>query len=69
MEIRERTDDDLDGAGGVVGTGEELFNGTYGRLRHVEQAPDGSLWILTSNCDGRGTCGADGDVIIRTAPR
>jgi glucose/arabinose dehydrogenase/putative cell wall-binding protein len=60
---------DLDGRGGVIGTGEELFNGTYGRLRHVEQAPDGSLWILTSNCDGRGTCGADGDVIIRTAPR
>ena len=60
---------DLDGRGGVVGTGEELFNGTYGRLRHVEQAPDGSLWLLTSNCDGRGTCGADGDVIIRTAPR
>ena len=60
---------DLDGRGGVIGTGEELFTGTYGRLRHVEQAPDGSLWILTSNCDGRGTCGASGDVIIRTAPR
>jgi len=60
---------DLDGAGGVIGTGEELLNGTYGRLRHVEQAPDGSLWILTSNCDGRGTCGAQGDVIVRMAPR
>jgi glucose/arabinose dehydrogenase len=60
---------DLDGAGGVIGTGEELFTGTYGRLRHVEHAPDGSLWILTSNCDGRGTCGPQGDVIIRMAPR
>ena len=59
---------DLDGNGGVVGAGEELFAGTYGRLRHVELAPDGSLWILTSNCDGRGDCG-DGDVIVRTAPR
>jgi glucose/arabinose dehydrogenase len=26
----------------------------YGRLRDVEQRPDGALYILTSNLDGRG---------------
>ena len=56
---------DLDPAsGGVLGV-EELLVGTHGRLRHVEQAPDGSLWILTSNCDGRGSCPASGDRIVR----
>ncbi|MFC4542118.1 PQQ-dependent sugar dehydrogenase [Halosolutus amylolyticus] len=30
-----------------------LFDGTYGRLRHVEPGPDGSLFLLTSNRDGR----------------
>lgn len=59
---------DLDGSGGVAGV-EELLVHQYGRLRHVTPAPDGSLWILTSNCDGRGACptGAD-DRIIRLGP-
>ncbi|MET3803902.1 glucose/arabinose dehydrogenase [Nakamurella sp. UYEF19] len=37
-----------------------LLAGTYGRLRTVEAAPDGSLWLITSNTDGRGDP-ADGD--------
>ncbi|MEA3020607.1 MAG: hypothetical protein QOI47_2131, partial [Actinomycetota bacterium] len=56
---------DLAADGTALGTGEELYTGTYGRLRHVEQAPDGSLWLLTSNQDGRGTPTADDDRIIR----
>ena len=30
-----------------------MYDGTYGRLRHVEQGPDGALYLLTSNRDGR----------------
>jgi glucose/arabinose dehydrogenase len=56
---------DLGSDGKPIGTGEELFVGTYGRLRHVEQAPDGSLWVFTTNRDGRGSPIADDDRIIR----
>ncbi len=36
-----------------------------GRVRDVEQGPDGAVWVTTSNCDGRGTCPAEKDVIVR----
>ena len=40
------------------------FHNTFGRIRTVEKAPDGSLWITTSNRDGRGSpIGADDRVI------
>ena len=59
---------DLDDSGNVAGS-EQLLVGQYGRLRHVTPAPDGSLWVLTSNCDGRGSCptGTD-DRIVRLGP-
>lgn len=49
-------------AGAVTATGSvpELA-GTYGRLRTIRQAPDGALYILTSN-------GGSADVVLRVTP-
>ena len=37
----------------------------FGRIRTVERAPDGSLWILTSNRDGRGRPRQGDDKVVR----
>jgi len=58
---------DLDEQGAVAGR-EQLLVGEAGRLRHVAQAPDGSLWVLTSNRDGRGDPSGDDDRILRLGP-
>jgi aldose sugar dehydrogenase len=38
---------------------------SLGRLREAVQGPDGALYLTTSNCDGRGSCGAEKDKIVR----
>ncbi len=58
---------DLDDSGAVVGR-EALLVGEYGRLRTVAQAPDGSLWVMTSNRDGRGDPAEADDRILRIGP-
>ncbi|OLT43167.1 glucose dehydrogenase [Saccharomonospora sp. CUA-673] len=48
-------------------TSEELLSGEYGRLRDVARTPDGQLWVLTNNTDGRGSP-ADGDDRVLRLP-
>jgi glucose/arabinose dehydrogenase len=44
---------------------QEHFNGEFGRLRDVVTGPDGNLYILTSNQDGRGRPVSGDDRMIR----
>jgi glucose/arabinose dehydrogenase len=41
---------------------EPMLVNRYGRLRAVTVAPDGSLWVLTSNRDGPGVRGENGSI-------
>ncbi|MFD4459531.1 PQQ-dependent sugar dehydrogenase [Nocardia sp. NPDC058480] len=43
----------------------EYLVGEYGRLRDIAVAPDGALWLLTNNTDGRGDPNPGDDHIIR----
>lgn len=53
-----------------LGEPKEFFKGRFGRLRKATLAPDGTLWLITSNKDGRGGWSSGGgnpkdDRIIR----
>jgi glucose/arabinose dehydrogenase len=50
-------------------TNEPMLVGRYGRLRTVAVAPDGSLWLTTSNRDqvGASSAGPEDDRILRLA--
>ena len=58
----------VDVASGKASDPEPFFVGKYGRLRTVVRAPDGNLWVTTSNRDGRGDPGSQDDRILLVRP-
>ena len=59
----------LSADGRQVVSQERLFHNAFGRLRDVLVAPDGAVYLGTSNRDGRGSPTADDDRIIRIRAR
>jgi glucose/arabinose dehydrogenase len=51
--------------GTVLGTPQALLTGEYGRLRGLVAAPDGSLWVSTSNQEDAGDPGPRRRRILR----
>lgn len=47
---------------------EALYQGEFGRLRTVVEGPDGAIYLLTSNRDGRGSPQRDDDRLLRIVP-
>lgn len=52
----------------VIST-EILLKDSFGRLRDVVQGPDGNLYVLTSNTDGRGIPTPNDDRILKIIPK
>ena len=59
---------DFDMQNNVILSHEKLFENEFGRLRDVKTGPDGYLYILTSNKDGRGFPNPNDDKILRIIP-
>lgn len=59
----------LNGKGTVVKSIESWLRNRYGRLREVIQGKDGSIYLTTSNRDGRGNPDIADDKIIRLIPK
>ncbi len=59
---------DFDLENNKVNSHEKLFQDDFGRLRDVQTGPDGYLYILTSNQDGRGFPNPGDDRILRIVP-
>ena len=53
------------GNGTVLGRPRAMLAGEFGRLRSLAAAPDGSLWVGTSNQERGGDPGPEDDRIIR----
>nr|WP_241742256.1 PQQ-dependent sugar dehydrogenase [Microbacterium yannicii] len=51
--------------GTVVDEPVAALSGEYGRLRDAVALPDGSLWLLTNNTDGRGSPRSGDDRLLR----
>ncbi len=55
-------------AGARVTCNQELWRGRFGRMRTVVEGPDGALYALTNNRDGRGTPRPGDDRVLRIVP-
>jgi glucose/arabinose dehydrogenase len=53
---------------GRVTGNQALFEGDYGRMRSIVEGPDGALYALTNNTDGRGSPQEGDDRILRIVP-
>ncbi|MET0999195.1 MAG: PQQ-dependent sugar dehydrogenase [Marmoricola sp.] len=58
----------IDVAGKSASNDRGFFVGEYGRMRTVVAAPDGNLWVTTSNRDGRGDPADTDDRILLVRP-
>lgn len=59
----------LNKEGNSVVASEKLLQGAIGRLRNVVQGPDGLIYLLTSNRDGRGVVRPGDDKLLRLTPK
>ena len=55
--------------GGRIVRDRPLLTGRFGRLRTVVEGPDGGLYVLTSNRDGRGSPEDSDDRVLRMTAR